>query len=224
MKQVHKRITKITLLLLILIGVIYEIDNPLWQHIADHRWMATYIHQGGWLATVGVLIFGAVFTGMGGPRQLMAAMFGYVFGAFLGIAASLFCSLVGASCAYMLARFVLQRGLRKRFASKLDKFSRLVDYQPFVKILVLRLLPVGSNVITNLLSGTIRVRFLPFICGSGLGYLPQTIIFALAGSGVGKANQYQLSIGIALAMISIVLSGWLYKSHLQHQVSTVIKD
>lgn len=219
-----KRGLKIVLLLAILVAIFFEINNPFWQHIADHRWMAHYIRSGGIGAVLSVLLFGVVFTGLGGPRQLMAAMLGYVFGAVLGICASLFCSLLGASCAYSLARFGLRASLERRFGSKLGKFQKLVEYQPFFKILLLRLLPVGSNIVTNLLSGCVALRFLPFIAGSVLGYLPQTIIFALAGSGIGKADKYQLAISIALGIVSLLVGGWLYRSHMQRKVENMIKD
>ncbi|MFM2486557.1 TVP38/TMEM64 family protein [Celerinatantimonas yamalensis] len=224
MNHVVKQGIKITLLLLILVVVLNEIDNPMWQHVADHRWVASYIHQGGAGALISVLIFGMIFTGIGGPRQLLAAMLGYVFGATVGVITSLFCSLMGASCAYGVARFGLQLVLHRRFGNKLNKFHRFVSHQPFLKILLLRLLPVGSNVVTNLLSGCVALRYLPFLMGSLIGYLPQTIIFALAGSGFGKANRYQLAISISLGIISLIVGGLLYRSHLQRNVETVIKD
>ncbi|CAG9295748.1 TVP38/TMEM64 family protein [Celerinatantimonas diazotrophica] len=224
MIQKTKRGLKIVLLLAILVAIFFEINNPFWQHLADHRWMSHYIRSGGMGAVLSVLLFGVVFTGLGGPRQLMAAMLGYVFGAVLGIGASLLCSLLGASCAYSLARFGLRASLEHRFGSKLGKFHNLVKHQPFLKVLLLRLLPVGSNIITNLLSGCVALRFLPFIAGSALGYLPQTIIFALAGSGFGKADKYQLTISIVLGIVSLLVGGWLYRSHMQRKVENMIKD
>ncbi|MFM2480286.1 TVP38/TMEM64 family protein [Celerinatantimonas sp. YJH-8] len=214
-----------SLILVALLGLIFvEMDSPLWHHIADRHWIADYLSQEGWLARGSLLIFGIVFTGIGGPRQLLAALFGFLFGAVGGIAASLCCSLSGATLAYSVSRFVLFNTLQKRFGRKLEKFQRLVEHQPFLKILMIRLLPVGSNIITNLLSGCVAVRFIPFLLGSLLGYLPQTIIFALAGAGVGNASRYQLIVSVALGAISFAVGILLYRSHLQRRVESMIKE
>ena len=50
--------------------------------------------------------------------------------------------------------------------------------------LLIRLLPVGNNFATSLAAGVSRVPARPFLLGSLLGYMPQTMVFALAGSGV----------------------------------------
>ncbi|CAG9000116.1 MAG: hypothetical protein CENE_02106 [Candidatus Celerinatantimonas neptuna] len=224
MKQITKRSIKIALLAAILLLVIFEMDNPLWHHLVDHGWVAHYLQTGGYTALISIMLFGMIFTGVGGPRQLLAAMFGFVFGAIGGVAASLLCSLLGATIAYSVARFGLQLALHRRFGSKLSKFQKLVEHQPFFKILMIRLLPVGSNIITNLLSGCVSVRYIPFLLGSFLGYLPQTIIFSLAGAGVSNANRYQLMVSVCLGIISLFVGGLLYRSHLQRNVETVIKD
>ena len=64
------------------------------------------------------------------------------------------------------------------------KFDEFVGLHPFQMTMIVRLLPVGSNVLTNLIAGVSRVRPVPFFAGSAVGYLPQTLAFALVGSGV----------------------------------------
>jgi uncharacterized membrane protein YdjX (TVP38/TMEM64 family) len=81
--------------------------------------------------------------------------------------------------------------------------------------LVVRLLPVGSNALTNLLAGVSSVRALPFFAGSTLGFLPQNLVFALAGSGVNLDPAVRLSVAAILFVISSLLGIWLYRRHRQ---------
>ncbi len=77
--------------------------------------------------------------------------------------------------------------------------------------MLIRLLPVGSNVITNLLAGVSSVPLLPFLAGSLIGYLPQTVIFVLLGSGVNVQPVWRTAASVALFVASGLLGVVLYR-------------
>ena len=61
---------------------------------------------------------------------------------------------------------------------------------PSAATLTLRLLPVGSNMLLNLVAGVSeRARQAPFMAASAIGYLPQTVVFALLGGGVRVSQE-----------------------------------
>ena len=60
-----------------------------------------------------------------------------------------------------------------------------------------------------------------FITASALGYLPQTLIFALAGSGVGSANEWQLIVSIILGIFSLVLTRHLYRQYKKQHAGVI---
>jgi uncharacterized membrane protein YdjX (TVP38/TMEM64 family) len=66
----------------------------------------------------------------------------------------------------------------------------------------MRLLPVGSNSLFNLLAGVSTMRALPFFAATFLGYLPQTGIFLLAGGGVQLGHRTELWLGMGLFVLS----------------------
>jgi uncharacterized membrane protein YdjX (TVP38/TMEM64 family) len=66
-------------------------------------------------------------------------------------------------------------------------------------------MPVGSNILTNLLAGVSSVPALPFLLGSALGFVPQTAIFALLGSGF----KVDLAWRVSLSAVLFALSTWL---------------
>ena len=70
---------------------------------------------------------------------------------------------------------------------------------------------MGNNLALNLLAGLSAVRPLALPRGSALGYLPQTLVFALLGNGVAVDRTAQLALGGALLVVSVALGTWLLR-------------
>jgi uncharacterized membrane protein YdjX (TVP38/TMEM64 family) len=83
---------------------------------------------------------------------------------------------------------------------------------------LVRLLPVGNNLLTNLAAGISSIRPMHFLAGTLLGYLPQTLVFALVGSGAHIAPAQKLALAIGLFLVSGALGVYLYR-HFRHGLS-----
>jgi len=70
-------------------------------------------------------------------------------------------------------------------------------------VMLIRLCPVGSNFLTNYLAGVTAIPFWTFLTASFLGYLPQSFIFALLGSGFADHPKLRLWGGAMLAAFSL---------------------
>jgi uncharacterized membrane protein YdjX (TVP38/TMEM64 family) len=79
--------------------------------------------------------------------------------------------------------------------------------------LVLRLAPFTNNLASNLAAGVSGVRPVPFFAGSSLGYLPQTVVFALLGSGFALDPGLRMGLSVALFVVSSVLGIWLWRRY-----------
>lgn len=156
---------------------------------------------------------GAVATGLGLPRQLVAFLGGYAFGTAAGTALALAATLAGCVGTFVYARAFARSLIARRFGARVRQFDDLLGRYPFRMTTIVRLLPVGSNVLTNLLAGVSRVRPGPFLAGSAVGYLPQTLAFALAGSGVAVAPEIEVAIGAGLFLATAYLGIVLYRKH-----------
>jgi uncharacterized membrane protein YdjX (TVP38/TMEM64 family) len=157
-----------------------------------------------WLSQWGVwawLVFAAVGTGLvsiGLPRIILSAVGGAMFGVALGT----LWSTVGAALA-ILAPFLYSRHLgrelvARRMGTRLRRFDELLGQHGFTVVLLIRLCPVGNNFLTNYLAGVSAIPLGTFVAASFLGYLPQSLIFALLGSGFADHPQLRLWGGAAL--------------------------
>jgi uncharacterized membrane protein YdjX (TVP38/TMEM64 family) len=153
---------------------------------------------------------GAMLTAAGLPRQVVAFGGGYVFGAWTGGALSLVAQMLGCGLDYVAARGVAGAWARRRLArgGRLASIHQRLAAHPFSATLMLRLLPVGNNVLLNLVAGVAGVRARPFFAATVIGYLPQTVIFAMLGSGVQIGRTAQL-VTAAILFAAAGVVGWL---------------
>ncbi|MGI2258159.1 TVP38/TMEM64 family protein [Shewanella sp. GXUN23E] len=205
-------------LLLLLMWVV----NAGWlENLSDSNWVARFLAQGGVQAWLSLFAAGAVFTALGGPRQMLAFVSGFSMGGAIGATFATLATLIGALMCFALARTLLRARLKRRFAHRLIKVEKLLSHDAWLKVMMIRLMPVGSNLLTNLLLGTTHVGALSFSIGSVLGYLPQMLIFAFAGAGLGMADEWQLAISLSLLVISACLAFYLYHSRVRREVEEI---
>jgi uncharacterized membrane protein YdjX (TVP38/TMEM64 family) len=153
---------------------------------------------------------GAILTAAGLPRQVVAFAGGYVFGAWAGGTLSLVAQMMGCGLDYMAARGVAGGWARRRLArgGRLAGLYQKLAAHPFSATLTLRLLPVGNNLLLNLVAGVAGVRARPFLAATLIGYLPQTVIFALLGSGFQIGRMTQL-VTAGLLFVAATVVGWI---------------
>jgi len=118
---------------------------------------------------------------------------------------------VGFMLSFFCARFFGLGLLRARLGERAGRFDLFIHDHPFSMTVLIRLLPVGSNLLTNLAAGISSIRPAYFFSGTLIGYLPQTLVFALVGSGVHIAPMLKLALAIALFLVSMAFGVYLYR-------------
>lgn len=165
------------------------------------------------------VVIGAAACAIGVPRQVVALAGGYAFGFWPGAALTLVAEVAGCAIDFAWARLLGRRAalafLERRGGGRLARLDRFLTGRAFTATLTLRLLPVGSNVLLNLVAGVSGVAAGPFLLASAVGYVPQTVVFALAGAGAGLSNGVQFGVAAALLLLSLGLGVLLLKSSSQ---------
>lgn len=180
-------------------------------------WADQYLAGGGLAAEVLFMAAGAVASAVGVPRQAVAFVGGYAFGAAVGTALALGGQVLGAAMAYFWARLVgrgwAERRLAGRFGPRIRPLRDTLVNNPFGATLALRLLPIGNNLALNLLAGMAGIAAAPFLAASAIGYLPQTVIFALLGKGVRVDGIWQMVVAGVLFAVAALIGFWLLRRH-----------
>ena len=136
-----------------------------------------------------------------------------VFGVAFGTGISVIAALCGCMISFFVARFLARDLVTQKFPEKFKRMDAFLAENAFTTSLLIRILPIGSNLVTSLLAGVSRVSPLPFFAGSGIGYIPQMLIFALVGSGFAVEPNVRLVVSIVLFAVSGFMGLWLYRRY-----------
>ena len=172
------------------------------------------------LGAVGILLFivGYVLATVAFvPGSLLTLAAGAVYGIGRGTAIVLVAATIGASLAFLIARYVARSAVEARLKGH-EKFSavdRAVGRQGFRIVLLLRLSPVFPFNALNYALGLTRVRFRDYLLAS-IGMLPGTLLYVYYGKAAGSVAE------IAAGMEMMDRSIWHYVALGVGLVATIV--
>lgn len=201
------------ILLLSLVAFGYLLQASGIRELLDTQWIDQDIKGQGLQGELLFIAIGLIVTAIGLPRQVVGFLGGYAFGFVLGSVLTLVATVGGCIAAFYYARLLGRAPVQARYSEKVRRIDDFLHDNTFSMTLLIRMLPVGSNLITNLAAGVSSARALPFFSGSAVGYLPQTMIFALVGSGISVDPAFRIVLGTVLFVASGVLGAMLYRRH-----------
>jgi len=201
------------IVLVSMILIVYLIRLSQSESVFDKAWIDSHIRGRGALGEVIFIGLAALFAAVGMPRQIVSFLAGYAFGFVVGTALGLAATICACIITFCYARFLGRDFVAARFPGRVRRINEFLSKHPFTMTLLIRFLPAGSNLVTNLVAGVSSVRALPFFCGSGVGYIPQTVVFALIGSGVEVDTEVRIAMSLLLFVASAVLGVTLYRKY-----------
>lgn len=132
------------------------------------------------------LIFFAIYvtvTGLSLPgAALMTLVAGAIFGLLWGIAIVSFASAIGATLAFLVARFLLRDVVQARFGANLKAVNAGIERDGAFYLFALRLVPVFPFFVINLVMALTPIRAWTFYWVSQVGMLPGTVVYTYAGT------------------------------------------
>ncbi|HDX8374659.1 TPA: FAD-dependent oxidoreductase [Aeromonas dhakensis] len=163
------------------------------------------------------LLFVAVYvvsTALSLPGASLLTLAGSaVFGVAWGLLLVSFASSMGATLAFLSARFLLRDWVERRFGDKLASLQAGMKKEGALYLLSLRLIPIFPFFLVNLLMGLTPIRVSTYYWVSQLGMLPGTFVYVLAGSELANLTSTGniLSPGLMLALTLLGLMPMLLK-------------
>ncbi|GBQ87240.1 hypothetical protein AA23498_0082 [Acetobacter nitrogenifigens DSM 23921 = NBRC 105050] len=210
------------MLLALTVGAVLLREFPSARHILD----SPALLRAGVSGRVAFLLCGAVWCAFGLPRQALCFAGGVAYGVWEGSVLSVAATLVGCVLAFGWARWGGREAAARWLSShdpaaasqggglraRVSRMDRAIQTHPFTTILTLRLLPVGSSLLLNILAGLSGARVLPFAAATALGAAPQTVVFVLLGAGAQIGGGGRIAVGCFLFAASGLLGLWLLRS------------
>lgn len=204
-----KLVVRGLILICVLVGAGFLIESYKFEEIVEALAFSGDA-EAGWLhGRLAYLALAGLFTAFGGPRQAISFFAAYFFGLGEGFLIALAGSGLGCLIAYFFARMFHDAAVNL-IRGRVDVARRIWARDTFWLTFILRLLPVGSNLLANLAAGASAIPFAAFLAGSLAGYVPQTLVFVLMGSGVNVGSSVQVAVSVGLFVISTLIGVWVY--------------
>ena len=199
--------------LVTLIAIGYVLESGLLTGMLSEDWIDREVRGKGIPGELLYVAVGGFVTAVAVPRHIVSFLGGYAFGLGLGTLLALAATELGCVLVFFYGRFVGRPLVSARLRARVHRIEAFLAANPFSMTLLIRLLPVGNNFATNLAAGVSRVPARPFLCGSLLGYLPQTFVFALAGSGIELGGGLRVAFAVLFFVVSGAIGIWLYRRY-----------
>lgn len=154
---------------------------------------------------------------------ILTLLAGALFGLAEGFIIVSFASSIGATLAFLVARYLLRERLQAKWGHKLAQFNQGVAKQGAQYLLSLRLLPVVPFFLINLLMGLTSLKTRTFYWVSQLGMIPGTLVYVNAGTELSKISSLQdiasPSLWFAFALLAILphLIKWTISRYQQYK-------
>jgi dihydrolipoamide dehydrogenase len=129
---------------------------------------------------------------------IMTLAGGAIFGLVVGTIVVSFASSIGATLAFLAARFLLRDWVQGRFGDRLKPLNEGVAKEGAFYLFALRLVPIFPFWLINLAMALTPIRARTFYWVSQLGMLAGTIVYVYAGTQLG---QFRISAGLIVAFV-----------------------
>jgi len=165
---------------------------------------------GGW-SWAGFVIIGVALVSIGFPRVALATAGGALFGVILGGLLAQIATILAAVPVFYFTRFFGRDLVMRKIGNRFQRLDKLLSKHGFMVILLIRVCPVGNNFIASYLAGVTAIPFRKYISASFLGYLPESFIFALLGSGFIDHFKLRLWGSVGLFLVLSLFFIWYYR-------------
>ncbi|MCK4841685.1 MAG: VTT domain-containing protein, partial [Methylococcales bacterium] len=144
---------------------------------SDHLILAVVIYMLVYIAVTGLSLPGATILTLAG---------GAIFGLLWGTVIVSFASTIGATLAFLAARFLFRDTVKSCFSSRLQAIDEGIDRDGAFYLFTLRLVPIFPFFMINLIMGLTTFKVRTFYWVSQLGMLAGTIVYVNAGTQLAK--------------------------------------
>ncbi|MDQ7090405.1 MAG: TVP38/TMEM64 family protein [Methylococcales bacterium] len=187
--------SRIILLIVIagLIGIFFAFDLQQYLTLAalkdKQAAMLAYNQANPMVMVVAYMLIYIITTSLSLPgATILTLAGGGVFGLWMGTLIVSFASTIGASLAFLAARFLFRDSVKDKFGDRLKTIDEGIAKEGAFYLFTLRLVPIVPFFMINLLMGLTTLKTRTFYWVSQLGMLAGTIVYVNAGTQLAKLD------------------------------------
>jgi len=175
---------------------------------SQHAQLTAYRAANPVLSAIAFFVLYVLVTGLSLPgAAILTLAGGAIFGFLTGSILVSLASTLGATLAFLAARFLFRDAVQNKFGSNLQTINDGVEKDGAFYLFTLRLIPAVPFFAVNALMGLSPIKLIVYTLVSWIGMLPGTLAFVNAGTQLSKIDSLGglLSPGLLLSFIIIGL-------------------
>jgi uncharacterized membrane protein YdjX (TVP38/TMEM64 family)/rhodanese-related sulfurtransferase len=205
MRTLHAAFPRLALGLLIAIVAVWLAFN---RERLDPALIQTTIHSLGLLAPLAHVVLFALATILFVPGAIFGLVGGALFGPLWGAILNLAGATLGATAAFLVARYAAADWVRRKAGGRLDRLIAGVEAEGWRFVAFVRLVPLFPFNLTNYALGLTRISLQHYVLASLICMAPGTVAYTwlgYAGREVAAGNATAIRYGlIALALLAVI--------------------
>ncbi len=142
--------------------------------------------------SIAILAYAAIYiavTSLSLPgAAILTLLGGALFGVVTGTVVVSFCSTIGATVSFLVARSLLRDAIQSKFGDRLETINNGIAKEGIFYLFTMRLIPVIPFFVINLVMGLTPIRTAQFFFVSQLGMFPGTIVYVNAGTQLAQID------------------------------------
>jgi len=208
--DLRKGIVLVVIALLIAAFFLFDVGSYLTLENlkAQQQSLGAWRQANPWQSALVFFLVYVVVTALSLPgAAIMTLAVGAIFGLLVGTVLVSFASTIGATLAFIIARFMLRDMVESRFGDKLRTINQGIDKDGAFYLFGLRLVPLFPFFVINLAMGLTSIRTVTFAWVSQVGMLLGTIVYVNAGTQLAGIDSVSgiLSPGLILSFVMLGL-------------------
>ena len=201
----HNKITRILLLAVIIAGATLVV---IFREAIDATALEAWVKDAGAVGPILFMLIYALGTVFFLPGSIITLLGGALFGPVLGTCYNLTGATLGATLAFLVARYLASNWVEQKTGGRLKQLKQGVEGEGWRFVAFVRLVPLFPFNLLNYALGLTRIKLSHYIIASYLCMLPGAIAYTYLGYAGREAiagNEDAIQIGLlALALLAMV--------------------
>jgi len=115
---------------------------------------------------------------------------GALFGFWTGLIVVSFASTIGATLAFLMARFLIREWVQGKHGKYIEAMNKEFEEEGGFYLFAIRLVPLFPFFLVNIVMATLPIKTRTFYIVSQLGMLPTSAMYVYTGTELGKISSY----------------------------------
>lgn len=212
----------IALVLVALIGAFFAFDLQQYfnlQTLKDQKDALNQLYQNNPLSiSAAYFLVYVIFAALALPAAAILTLAGgAIFGFSWGLVLVSFASTLGATCAFLLTRYLFHDSVQQKFGDRLVAVNRGIEEEGAFYVFGLRLVPLFPFFVVNAVLGLTKLKTTTFYWASQLGMLAGTAVYVNAGTQLAEIESTsdilspKLLLSFVLLGVFPILAKWALK-------------